>query len=103
MTAVGRIEKELEDAKKEYNRYVEDIKKFEDTGKEKRLDQLKRRQVNEDYEGEKEELEEERKELKKKRDFWEGEIKKWGDLMAKGTGKFKAKYNRYIKTIDHFL
>lgn len=65
MANVEGIKKELEDSKQEYNRYT---KKLE------RLEQLKRRQICEYYNGEKDDLEKQNNKLEEKRDRWEAQV-----------------------------
>ena len=47
-----------------------------------RLDDLRRRNVQEDWEGERAELEKEHNELKERRDKWEAKLQEWGDKLT---------------------
>ena len=51
----------------------------------KRLEDLKRGDVQEDWAGERAELEKERDELKMRRDKWEVKLQEWGDKLPATT------------------
>ena len=72
----SRIEEELKYSKKEYHKCVKELKKMT-----KRIDKLRRKEVVKYYENEIDDLENEKKEFKKRMNLWEMEIKKWGDAL----------------------
>lgn len=72
MGAAERIEQELNDAKKELNEVKYMLK---------RLDDLRKGKIDEEYPGEKADLEEEFSELRERRKRWESEVLKWGEKL----------------------
>ncbi len=76
MNTIEVIKKELEDAKREYNRYVE---------KSERLIQLKKKLVAEEYAGEIKDLEGREKELKNIIEYQRSQRKKLRDFLMQMT------------------
>src|SRR6266498_957068 len=94
MATIEEIRQELNDAKEEYKKAVEELKKFEGENKQKRLVGLEEKLDNGEYrnkeqkerwEGWIDELKEEKKRLVKDKDDWKEQVVKLQDaLMAFG-------------------
>ena len=72
MSNMNILEQAYTHAKEEYDKVMKDLD---------RLDDLRRGNVQEDWVGERAELENERDDLKKRRDRWEVKLQEWGDKL----------------------
>ena len=80
MATKEEIKQELKDAKAEYGKVVEKLNDWEEKWS-GRLDDLKRKKVKEDYEGEMDELKEKEKSLEAEKKRWGDQVEEWGKAL----------------------